>query len=141
MKTAIQIRNETSDHGTFGTFSYPGFKSFVAEPPWRDNQPRISCIPAGEYLVKLRKSPKYGLTFHVTNVEGRSYILKHSGNYAGDTEKGFKTHTLGCVLHGQKLGYLGGQRSVLNSRMKINELLRITNYQPFKLIIKWNHHL
>lgn len=139
MNTAILIRTETSDHGTFGLFTYPavGYESFVAEPPWRDNQRGISCIPAGEYIVQPRQSPKYGWCFHVTGVDGRSWILNHSGNFAGDTTKGLRSHTMGCLLHGQKLGYLAGQRAVLNSRVMIGELVRKTNLQPFKLKILW----
>lgn len=139
MRKAFLIRFESGDHGTFGKFYIPGvgYEAYTAEPPWRDNQKGLSCIPSGEYLVQPRKSPKYGWCFHVTNVEGRTWILNHSGNFAGDTQKGLKSHTMGCLLHGQKLGILAGQKAVLNSRVKIQELERLTNLEPFKLTIRW----
>ncbi len=139
MRQAYQFRSPSTDHGTFSQFFMPSinWKSFVAEPPWRDNKNSISCIPAGDYIVVPRKSPKYGWTFHITDVNNRKYILLHSGNYSGDVQKGLKSHTMGCNLHGQKLGYLRGQKVVLNSRMTINALMKKTNLEPFKLKILW----
>jgi hypothetical protein len=139
MITAVLVRTETGDHGTFGTISIPdvGYEAFTAEPPWRDNRNRVSCIPAGEYNVDLRLSPKYGMVYHVKNVEGRSLILHHWGNMAGDTEKGLKSNTMGCILHGQKIGMLSDQRAIFNSRVKITEFHSKMNNQPFKLIIQW----
>lgn len=62
------------------------------ELPYRDNQRRISCIPHGKYKCVKRVSQKYGHHWHVLDVENRSLILIHSGN--------FHTHTLGCILVG-----------------------------------------
>lgn len=139
METAILIRTESGDHGTFGRFLFPaiGYESYTAEPPWKNNQRSVSCVPAGEYIVQERMSPKYGSVYHVTDVEGRSWILHHSGNYAGDTTKGLKSHTMGCILHGQKLGFLGGQKAVLNSRFTMADLHFKSKMQTFKLIIRW----
>jgi hypothetical protein len=113
------------------------YSCYIAEPPWRDNRRGVSCIPAGEYVVRPRQSPRYGLVFHVKNVEGRSWILHHSGNYAGDTEKGLKSHTMGCLLHGKAIGWLGEQLAVLNSRMAIREFQLKTDMQDFKMTVQW----
>nr|WP_321513145.1 DUF5675 family protein [uncultured Pseudodesulfovibrio sp.] len=62
------------------------------ENPWLDNARNISCIPAGEYVCRRVISPKYGETFEITFVPGRTHILFHWGNYPDNTE--------GCVLLG-----------------------------------------
>lgn len=137
MRVAYLTRTDTSTHGTFGFLSCPavGFSCHTLELPWRENRVRISCIPKGEYIVNVRQSPKFGLVYHVQNVPGRSYILFHSGNYAGDRSKGLKTHSAGCILYGKGRGWLGGQKAVLNSRIAKSEFQRLMNNEPFKLII------
>lgn len=63
------------------------------ELPWKENQQNISCIPEGEYQVEKRFSRKFKSHFHITGVDGRSYILIHAGNYYTDIR--------GCVLVGK----------------------------------------
>ena len=65
---------------------------FTLENPWLDNAPNISCIPVGSYVCKRVISPKYGETFEITGVDGRTHILFHEGNYP--------SNTMGCVLLG-----------------------------------------
>ena len=129
---------ERSDQGTLGILSTDGFQCYTLELPWRNNQAGVSCIPSGEYNVEIRLSPKYGRIYWVTNVPNREWVLIHSGNYAGDVEKGFKTHVRGCILLGQKKGYLGGQLAVLNSRVTVRSFMEFMNYEPFNLIIHEN---
>ena len=130
-------RVERSDQGTFGIWSVPlyGYKRWCLELPWKDNKQRISCIPPGRYIVKIRKSPKFGTIFHLQDVEGRSYILIHWGNYAGDVSKGWRTRSAGCLILGQKKGYLANQKAVLNSRITVNEFMRLMGNNTFELII------
>lgn len=130
-------RNNESDHGSFGVLSAPevGFSCFTGELPWKGNRNRVSCIPVGVYIVRIRQSPKYGTIFHLTDVEGRTYILIHWGNFCGDVEKGLKSHTAGCILLGKKKGVLGDQKAVLNSRIIVKKFMRLMNNEPFKLII------
>lgn len=68
------------------------FECKTMELPWKNNAPYVSCIPAGIYKVKKHDSPKFGRSFHVLNVQNRSEILIHRGNYNRDT--------LGCILPG-----------------------------------------
>jgi hypothetical protein len=124
-----------SDQGTEGILSYPNFKCCTLELPWRDNAKSISCIPAEEYDVELKLSNKYGRIYWVTKVPDRTGILIHSGNYAGDISKGFKSHVMGCILLGKEMGFLGRQRAILNSRITVREFMEVMNYQPFKLKI------
>jgi len=139
MKTVYLNRLPSTSHGTFGHLFCPdiGFSCFTGEPPWKNNRSCVSCIPVGEYLVKIRQSPKYGLIFHVKNVKNRSYILKHSGNFAGDRELKLKSHTMGCILLGKKMGRISGQMAVLNSRITVRQFMSLMNNETYKLIIKW----
>lgn len=58
------------------------------ELPWRSNQPRISCIPEGQYRIRRRHSPRFRDHFEVMNVKDRKYILFHAGNDAGKELRG-----------------------------------------------------
>ena len=135
METVNIFRLQRSDQGTFGKLHYQDFSCYTLELPWRNNQSNISCIPAGEYATKLRVSPKFGQTYWVTKVENRAFILIHSGNWAGDVKKGFKTHVNGCILLGKQRGLLAGQLAVLNSRITVKAFMEKMLYQPFNLKI------
>ena len=135
MKDVYLFRTITSDQGTEGILATDGFFCKTLELPWRNNQKGISCIPSGEYIVALRQSPKYGRIYWVTNVPDRSWILIHSGNVAGDVNKGFRTHVQGCILLGKEHGFLYDQRAVLNSRITVTKFMNIMNYKKFKLHI------
>jgi len=130
------FRMERSDQGTLGILTTTNFKCYTLELPWRENHAGISCIPTGDYTVEIRLSPKYGRIYWVRNVPNREWILIHSGNYAGDVEKGYKTHVRGCILLGKEKGYLGGQRAVLNSRLTVRKFMREMGHQPFNLTIR-----
>jgi hypothetical protein len=94
---------------TLGILCVEGMPEFCTlEEAWRDNERQVSCIPAGTYTVKRVNSPKFGLTFEVTNVPARSNILFHSGNTHRDT--------LGCILIGTVFGKIDKDPAVLNSK-------------------------
>lgn len=137
MKPIVQLfRLQRSDQGTQGLLVAGDFECKTLELPWRENQKQISCIPAGEYDVEIRLSNKYGRVYWVRHVPNRTYILIHSGNYAGDKSKGFKSHVMGCILLGKKSGFLGGQVAVLNSRITVREFVEHMDYDPFRLRIQ-----
>jgi len=136
MKTVNIFRVRRSDQGTEGLLVSDNFRCRTLELPWRNNKPNISCIPVGEYDVEIRISNKYGRIYWVRNVEGRSYILIHSGNYGGDKFKGWKTHIAGCILLGKTGGFLGGQVAVLNSRIAVRQFMESMEYESFKLRIQ-----
>ncbi len=127
---ATIIRVEESDQGTIGVLLLDG-QAFCCtlEPPDRDNQVNISCIPPGHYTVIQVNSPRYGDTFEITGVPKRSHVLFHAGNVV--------KHTKGCVLLGQYFGKLQGNRAVLNSGKTFQEfLVRLSNKGSFELDIK-----
>jgi hypothetical protein len=67
---------------------------YTLELPWKDNKKEISCIPEGRYHGEPNDTKKYPDTYRVLEVDGRTDILIHSGNYP--------RHTLGCILTGLK---------------------------------------
>ncbi len=85
------------------------------EDPWLDNQKNISCIPAGSYLCVRKQSPKFGDTFEVRKVRGRSHILIHKGNTEKDTH--------GCILVGKEFNFLHGEPGILESGDGFNEFM------------------
>lgn len=96
------------------------FECFCLELPDRNNQKRVSRIPAGEYKVIKRWSSKYKNHFHILDVPNRSMILIHHGNYNKDT--------LGCILVGAALKDLDGDghkdvTSSVVTMKKLNDLL------------------
>jgi len=67
------------------------------EDDWRDNVPKISCIPAGMYTLHRTIYHKHGYeTFEVMGVPGRSRILIHPAN----TEENLE----GCIGVGLRRG-------------------------------------
>jgi hypothetical protein len=135
MRCFTLIRKETSDQGTFGIFVGDGIQFHSAELPWRDNSPQLSCIPAGRYTCRPYSSPKFPNVYEVTGVPGRSAILIHSGNYAGDTDKGFLSDVLGCILLGLGLGEILKQKVVVSSRLAMDRLRAVAGRESFELVI------
>ena len=58
------------------------------ELPWKNNQPRVSCIPEGRYRLRRRHSPRFREHVEVMDVKDRKYILFHAGNDAGKELRG-----------------------------------------------------
>lgn len=130
------FRYETGDQGTFGIFRGPSPVRFHSiELPWRGNENNISCIPNGLYRCFVRHSNKYGLAYEVENVPGRSAILIHLGNWAGDASLGYRTNSYGCILLGLSRGVAYGQKAILNSRAAILEFMTHMDNVPFALNI------
>ena len=94
----LLLRDTFTDESTIGELFLNGERFCdTLELPYRDNQKSISCIPTGEYKVRLRL-PRESATRHyihllVKDVKDRSHILFHRGNTAKDTK--------GCILVGQ----------------------------------------
>lgn len=96
----------------------------------------VSCIPFGEYSVAIRKSPRYGTIFHVQDVPGRSYILIHWGNWAGDVSMGYRSNVEGCILLGKYHAELCGQRAVACSRTTVRRFMEYMQGRRFTLTIR-----
>ena len=136
----VLIREQTSDEGTFGRLKVmeTGFTCYTAELPWLDNARGKSCIPEGTYgatYMARSASGKFRKVYHLHDVEGRSGILLHAGNFAGDEDKGFEAHSDGCILVGQLKGRLNGQQAVLASRAALKALVKQLGQEPARFLI------
>ncbi|MBC8412774.1 hypothetical protein H8E50_03775 [bacterium] len=90
-------RVSTNCDGTFGVLLLDTLPLCVTlEESWKNNLPNESCIPAGIYMCQRYYSKRFGSTFKVMDVPGRSDIVFHWGN----TE----VNTQGCVLIGDSYG-------------------------------------
>ena len=127
-RSAVLVRKHYENH-TLGVLTTDrGYTCFILEPPWRDNQPRLSCIPRGTYSCSIRNSPRFGLRYWLRDTTPRTFILVHPGN----TIK----HTLGCLLPGLKIGFINGRRAVLLSRRACRELEEHMGHEIFELEIR-----
>lgn len=141
MKTARIIRAASTDQGTFGRLLLDdGQALFTTELPWRNNATQRSCIPPGTYTCALVNSPKFGRVYGVQNVPGRSHVLIHPANVAGDVAMGWDSQLQGCIAPAQQLGALKNttgrmQRAGLVSRPAVRRLEAWAGGQPFKLEI------
>ena len=123
----IEIKRvATSDRGTFGVALESGEPFCVTcELPWKENQANVSCIPPGSYGAVRVQSPRFGNTFEVKNVEGRTHILFHKGNSIKDSR--------GCILLGESFN---PGETVGSSRSAFGEFLdRTQEYDHFILHI------
>ena len=128
----LLIRDTFSDNSTIGELFINDERICdTLENPWLDNKRNISCIPVGEYKVRLRLARESAsrdyLHLLIQDVPNRSYVLVHIGNSPSETQ--------GCVLVG-----LGSQQDfVSNSRLAMDLLIKeILNLggENINLIIK-----
>ena len=126
------IRDTFTKESTIGRLHING-ESFcdTLENPYINNERNISCIPEGQYKVRLRlpreSATREYLHLLVQDVPNRDWILFHRGNTAKDTS--------GCILVGN-----GRQQDVVeNSRLAmdlvIKEILNLGG-ENINLIIK-----
>lgn len=133
---AVLTREPDDDQGTFGILRLPDGTEFCTlELPWRGNATGASCIPPGTYQVAMRNSPKFGQIYEVQNVPGRTAILIHSGNVAGDESKGYNSHVEGCILLGLSKGKVGGQKAVQQSRAAVAQFNEKMAGRPFTMSV------
>ena len=142
MKYATLYRGPSTDEGTFGRIvCADGLELVSLELPWRNNKPQASSIPPGVYRCELVESPKFGRVYGLRNVNGRSHVLIHAANFAGDVSKGWKSELLGCIAPALKTGVLkpqGGpvQRAGISSREALSRLMEWADGEPFELEIR-----
>ena len=111
----LLIRDTFSKKSTLGELFLNGERMCdTLENPWLDNQRNISCIPEGEYRVRLRlpreSATREYLHLLVQDVPNRNYVLFHRGNYPKDTR--------GCILVG-----LGSEQDVVHNSVLAMDLL------------------
>jgi hypothetical protein len=141
MNTVKIFRAQSGDQGTFGRMSFGGQTVYTVELPWRDNRQQRSCIPEGEYVCSLVNSPKFGRVYGVANVPGRSHVLIHAANVAGDVEMGWQSQLHGCIAPVERLGSMRipdgrMQQAGLVSRPALRKLMEWAGGNPFLLEIE-----
>lgn len=98
------------------------------EPADQLNIIRNSSIPDQQYICKRYDSPRFGETFKVMDVPGRTQILFHAGNTLANTA--------GCILLGQSFGRLGHKRAILNSGKTFKNFMEVMKQiEKFRLTI------
>lgn len=140
MKTLTITRQPSTDQGTPGYFEFGGTVLRCMELPWRDNKPRVSCIPVGDYVATIYASPKHGQVYMLQDVFGRSAIEIHAANFAGDEALGWKSELLGCIAPCVAIGTLtphGGREQMagLQSRTALAQFMDWANREPVHVII------
>jgi len=114
MKKFTLIRIAYIPDGTFGVLLDEEIPfCLTLEREWKNNEKNISCIPRGKYVCKRVQSPKFGDTFEVLHVPGRSAILFHIGNIEDDTH--------GCIVTGEYYGKWKGKIAVRLSGKAVKE--------------------
>jgi hypothetical protein len=109
------IREEFTNKSTIGSLYINGeLMCDTLELPYKNNQRSISCIPSGEYKVRLRPARQSAtrdyLHMILEDVPNRDYILFHRGNTAKDTR--------GCILVG-----IGNQQDIVHNSTLAMDLL------------------
>lgn len=120
--TLTLIRVGQSSLGTFGVLRYKDVPfAITLEQPWADNALGASCIPAGTYQCRRVQSPKFGNTFEVMDVPGRTHILFHKGNTVEDTH--------GCILIAEEFAWVLDKPSVVSSQRGFDEFMSLMGKQ------------
>lgn len=97
------------------------------ELPWKNNQRKISCIPANDYVaaaVRRYSNDRYALW--VQDVPGRSEIMVHQANYPKDV--------LGCLGPGR---FILGETKVVGVGPSAPVMEDIEKYIPLGEMIKY----
>jgi hypothetical protein len=134
----VLARHSFSHKGVEGFLYFEGEEEAAfatIELPWLNNLAGRSCIPRGRYECVWRKSPRFGPCYHVLDVPGRSNILFHHGNYAGNRALGLKSDSSGCIILGVRHGVLGGQKAVVNSKFARTKFEMALDGAPFMLTV------
>lgn len=111
--------------------SLGSFYCFSLELPWVNNLTNISCIPDGVYRYKFRNSPSNGRVLELQNVEGRTYIQIHAGNFTRQIK--------GCILVGDSIKHIDGDSipDVTNSKNTLALVLQYAGKEGEITINRW----
>lgn len=129
MITLDLIRVGSSKRGTFGVMRH-GQVPFVLtlERPWEDNKQDVSCIPAGRYRCRRIRSPRFGTTYEICDVPGRTHVLFHAGNTLENTQ--------GCILVGEEFSGTWEAPMLVSSQRGFGELVKyLDGMGEFDLVI------
>lgn len=129
--TIVRVTTPSSVRPTFGVFRRSDGTPFAVtlERPWKNNERMVSCIPVGTYTCKRVQSPKFGDTFEVTGVPGRSAILFHKGNLSDDSH--------GCILVAENFAHVKAEDGIAGSAEGFAEFKQVTaGVDTFTLVVQ-----
>lgn len=115
----ISQRLTSDDNGTLSVMLINGRPYFVTlEPPWRNNQTNVSCIPPTPpgvvyHAVKMFSNHFQKTLFVLNDVPDRDVIEFHIGNRAIDTH--------GCVLLGMEFDV--NEVAIVNSKVAFDHFM------------------
>ena len=103
---------------------------YTIEKPWKNNEPMISCVPAGVYELNPCKSHRFGGTYCLENTDlgvslhrntKRTHILIHKANK--------ESQLLGCIAPVSYFGVLNGEVEWcgMSSAKAYNKLMNVLN--------------
>ena len=135
----ITINTTSYAHGTFGTLQAGDFSCCTVERPWLQNARGRSCVPAGEYKLKLRNSGVVSRTsrgrhtqgWELTDVPNRTYIMVHIANVVSEVQ--------GCIAVGHRFGVVNNKWAVMNSRSAFDRLMDVLSYEDEHTILIRRH--
>ena len=105
---------------TFGMFRLSDALTLpTVELPWKHNQPNVSCIPVGVYIIKLDDYKGEYPDYKVLDVPNRWAIEIHRANVP--------TELRGCIAPGTAFGYIKSQWGVTNSKIAHGQFMNWLN--------------
>lgn len=122
MKSLFLRRIAMSDMGTFGVMVEDDSPLCIPicttlEPPDKNNKENESCIPEGPYICKRDTTGRWNNTFEVADVEGRTEIEFHTGNYLHNTK--------GCILIGEGFDNWNGEPVITHSKDAFDRFMQL----------------
>lgn len=144
-RKTLTLHRSYFKHGTFSTLCDDNGNPFcvTVEPPWKNNQAGVSCVPEGTYELIPHESPRFGRCYALSAPElgvtifgksQRTHILFHVANLASQLE--------GCIAPGECFGVLYDKRTdanewaVMSSGIAFDRLMAYLNNEPAQLVIR-----
>lgn len=133
-------RTSSDENGTYGELRFGREWVYTVEPPWKNNEPFVSCVPDGFYKVFPHNSPRFGETYILENrglgvglYEG--WEVEFDGPEDGRVRWGILIHVAnapsqlaGCIAPGLDRGTIvidgRPQKGVTSSRAAMDKLIR-----------------
>lgn len=135
MRTKLVLeRFAYTPFGTYGYLKGPNIEFCTVELPWRNNEPRVSCIPEGDYALVPRRFYRGGYdTWEVVQVPERSHILIHVANWPDELA--------GCIGIGSYFTGRSGMWGVAKSQKAFYAFHSVLLSQsPVGMLVKWKSY-
>jgi hypothetical protein len=123
----VRITGPSFPLGQWGRLSLPGFSCVTVERPWLNNEPFISCIPAGVYPIRWAKFWRGGYeTIEICEVPHRTEIKVHKAIWP--------EHVEGCVGVGTRIAVHEGRLGILGQSEALEGFLEAAKRASPELI-------